>query len=72
MIDAPTANRAGAVARVERDLDAHLKSLRRKLEWAVLRGEPVDRLQARIRSEEDLLRRMRAYGHGLGNIRRLE
>lgn len=72
MMDAPTANRAGTVERVERDLDAHLRSLRRKLERAVLRGEPVDRLQARIRSEEDLLRRMCVYGQGLGNIRRLE
>lgn len=72
MMDSPITNRAGSIGRVERDLDAHLRSLRRKRERAVLRGEPVDRLQARIRSEEDLLRRMRAYGQGLGNIRRPE
>jgi len=59
-------NRAGTVQRVERSLDAHLRSLRCKLKRAVLRGEPGDRLQARIRSEEDLLRRMRAYGQSLG------
>jgi hypothetical protein len=55
-------SQAGTLRRVERALDAHLRSLRRKLKRAGLRGEPVDRLQARIRSEEDLLRQMRAYG----------
>ncbi|MEX2261844.1 MAG: hypothetical protein WD696_07820 [Bryobacteraceae bacterium] len=65
-MEAPIIDRAGIVKPVERELDAHLRSLRRKLERAVLRGEPLDRLQARIRSEEDLLGRMRAYRQGLG------
>ncbi|MDT7778840.1 MAG: hypothetical protein QOC99_1352 [Acidobacteriota bacterium] len=52
---------AGTIARAEQELDAHLISLRRKLEKAVLRGEPVEHIQARICHEEDLLRRMRAY-----------
>lgn len=56
-----SANRAAIVAAVERELDAQLKSLRRKLERAAGRGEPVERLQARIRNVEELLRRMRAY-----------
>jgi hypothetical protein len=71
MTDAPIANPAGTLTRVERILDAHLRSLRRKLERAVLRGEPLDRLQARIRSEEGFLRRMRAYEQGPGSIRRV-
>lgn len=71
MMDATIADRAGTLTRVDRVLDAHLRSLRRKLERAVLRGEPVDRLQARIRSEVELLRRMRDYQQGLGSIRRL-
>ena len=66
MRDALVIKRAGAVKRVERDLDAHLRSLRSKLERAVRRGEPVDRLLARIRSEEDLLCRMRTYGPSSG------
>lgn len=71
MTDAPIADRAGTLIRVERVLDAHLRSLRRKLERAVRRGEPLERLQARIRSEEELQRRMRAYEQGLGSIRRV-
>jgi hypothetical protein len=61
MNEAQAPNQAATIARVEEELDAHLRSLRRKLERAVLRGEPVERLQARIRGEEKLLRRMRAY-----------
>jgi hypothetical protein len=70
MDDASTMNRA--VESAARDLDAHLKSLRRKLERAALRGEPVERLRARIRREEEQLKRMRAYGQGLSNARRPE
>ena len=54
-------SRAAIVAGVEQQLDAQLKSLRRKLERAARRGEPVERLQARIHGVEELLRRMRAY-----------
>jgi hypothetical protein len=62
-----------AVESVARDLEAHLGSLRRKLERAAGRGEPVERLRARIRSEEEQLRRMRAYGQGVqGGTRRPE
>jgi len=70
MDDASTMNRA--VESAARDLDAHLKSLRRKLERAALRGEPVEHLRARIRREEEQLKRMRAYGQGLSNARRPE
>ena len=52
------------VAHVEQEIDAHLRSLRRKLSRAVERREPVEGLQARIRSEEELLHRMRAYRSG--------
>lgn len=55
------ANRLVPVAHIERELEAHLRSLRRKVEWATRRGEPVERLRARIHREEELLRRMRAY-----------
>lgn len=68
----PRASRAGILERVGRDLEGHLKSLRRKLQRAVRRGEPVDRLQARIRSEENLLRRMRANEQGPRSVRGLE
>ncbi|MDT5156607.1 MAG: hypothetical protein QOH51_964 [Acidobacteriota bacterium] len=61
MNKAPQEIQAGTIARAEQELDAHLRSLRRKLEKALLRGEPVERVQARIRNEEELLRRMRAY-----------
>ncbi|BBA36209.1 uncharacterized protein sS8_4279 [Methylocaldum marinum] len=64
-MDAPKINRNGIGNRVEQDLEGHLRALRSKLERAVRRGEPVDRLEARIRSEEDLLRRMRTYRHGV-------
>ncbi|HEX7177285.1 MAG TPA: hypothetical protein VF240_18655 [Pyrinomonadaceae bacterium] len=70
--DAPRVNRAAVVAGVARDLDAHLRSLRRKLERAALRGEPVERLQARIRREEEQLRRLRAYEQGQLDTRRPE
>jgi hypothetical protein len=61
MTNTLTGSQAGTLHGAGRALDAHLRSLRRKLERAGLRGEPVDRVQARIRTEEDLLRRMRAY-----------
>jgi hypothetical protein len=65
-------SRPAAVAQVERELDAHLKSLRRKLERAARRGEPVEGLRARIRGEEELLRRMRAYRAGRQETRSTE
>ena len=49
-----------AAESVASDLDAHIRSLRRKLERAAARGEPVEHLLARIRSEEAQLRRLRA------------
>ncbi len=64
MAEAPRMNRAGIIEGIERDLEGHLKSLRRRRERAVRRDEPVDRIEARIRSDEDLLRRLRAYGQG--------
>jgi len=57
----PELHRLVPVALVEQEIDAHLTSLRRKLQQAERRGEPVEGLRARIRSEEELLRRMRAY-----------
>ena len=57
--DATEVNGAAHLAGVERDLGAHLRALRRKLERAARRGAPVERLQARIRGEEELLRQMR-------------
>lgn len=65
-------NVSRAVDSVARDLESHLKSLRRKLERAALRGEPVERLRARIRREEEQLRRMRARAHAPTNTRRPE
>jgi len=49
-----------AAESVAGDLEAHVRSLRRKLERAAGRGEPVEHLLARIRSEEAQLRRLRA------------
>ena len=40
-------------------LEAHVRSLHRKLDRRLARGEATDDLAARIRSEEDLIRRMR-------------
>ena len=50
---------AAHAAGVERELDAHVRALRRKLERAARRGEPVAHIEARLRGEEELLRRMR-------------
>ena len=50
-----------AVESVASDLDAHIRSLRRKLERAAERGEPVEHLLARIRSEDEQLRRLRTH-----------
>jgi len=61
-----------AAESVARDLEAHLNSLRRKLERAARRGEPVERLRARIRHEEEQLKRLRAYTQGLSETRRPE
>ena len=61
-----------AVESVARDLDAHIRSLRRKLERAARRGEAVERLLARIRREEEQLLRMRAHMQGQSNTRRPE
>jgi hypothetical protein len=60
------------IALVEQEIDAHLKSLRRKLARAARLGEPVDGLRARIRGEEALLRRMRAFQAGRRETRRPE
>ena len=70
--DPTRVSRAAIAAGVTRDLDAHLRSLRRKLERAALRGEPVERLQARVRREEEQLRRLRAYEQGGQDTRRTE
>lgn len=70
MTQTPEVNRLVPVAHVERELDAHLKSLRRKLERAARRGEPVEGLRARVRGDEELLRRMRAYQPGGRETRR--
>ncbi|HEV8637606.1 MAG TPA: hypothetical protein VG370_25590 [Chloroflexota bacterium] len=72
MRETPEVNRLAPVAQVERQLDAHLRSLRRKLERAARRGEPVEGLRARIHDEEALLRRMRAYASGRRTTRRPE
>ena len=72
MRETPHVNRFAPVAQVERELDAHLKSLRRKLERAARRGEPVEGLQVRIHGEAELLRRMRAYPTGRRETRRPE
>jgi hypothetical protein len=61
-----------AAESVARDLEAHVNSLRRKLERAARRGEPVERLRARIRQEEEQLKRLRAYTRGLSETRRPE
>jgi hypothetical protein len=56
----PTTVRAGAVLTTAReDLEAHVRSLRRKLERRRARGDAADDLRTRIRSEEDLIRRIR-------------
>jgi hypothetical protein len=70
MRQTPEVNRLVPVAHVERELDAHLKSLRRKLERAARRGEPVEGLRARVHGDEELLRRMRAYQPGGRETRR--
>ena len=44
-----------------RDLEVHLRALRRKLDCASTSRERIERLEARIRSEELLLRRMLRY-----------
>jgi hypothetical protein len=72
MRETPEVNRLAPVAQVERELDAHLKSLRRKLERAARRGEPVEGLRARIHGEAELLRRMRAFASGRRTTRRPE
>lgn len=61
MKETPNLNPAGVVARAAEDLDAQLRSLRRKLERAARRGEPTERLEARVRGVEEQLRRLRAY-----------
>jgi hypothetical protein len=70
MRETPDVNRLVPVALVEQEIDAHLKSLRRKLERAARLGEPVDGLRARIHGEEELLRRMRAFRTGRRETRR--
>jgi hypothetical protein len=72
MRETPEVNRLVPVAQVERELDAHLSSLRRKLERAARRGEPIEGLRARIHGEEELLCRMRAYQTGRQETRRPE
>jgi hypothetical protein len=72
MRETPQVDRLAPVAQVERELDAHLKSLRRKLERAARRGEPVEGLRVRIHGEEELLRRMRACQPGRRETRRPE
>ena len=64
MTDARIVEHGGTLRCVERDLAAHVMSLRRKLQRAARRGEQADRLQARIRSEEALLARMQAFRKG--------
>jgi hypothetical protein len=60
------------VTQVEQEIDAHLRSLRRKLERAARLGEPVDGLQARLHGEEELLRRMLSFQSGRRETRRPE
>jgi hypothetical protein len=60
------------VESVAGDLDAHVRSLRRKLERAAERGQPVERLLARIRREEEQLLRLRAHAQRQGETRRTE
>ena len=72
MREMPEVSRFVPVAQVERELDAHLKSLRRKLERATRRGEPVEGLRERIHGEVELLRQMRAYQTGRLETRRPE
>jgi hypothetical protein len=72
MREMPEVNRSAPIAQVERQLDAHLKSLRRKLERAARRGEPMEGLRGRVHGEEELLRRMRAYQTGRRETRRPE
>lgn len=70
MRETPEVSRLVPVALVEQEVDAHLRSLRRKLERAARLGEPVDGLRARIHGEEELLRRMRAFRTGRRETRR--
>ena len=72
MRETPEVNRLVPVAQVEQEIDAHLKSLRRKLERAARLGEPVAGLRGRIHGEEELLRRMRAFQAGRQETRSLE
>jgi hypothetical protein len=66
MRDTPGVDRLVPVAHVEQAIEAHLRSLRRKLDRVLRRGEPVEGLRARIRSEEQVLRQMRAGHSGRG------
>ena len=61
-----------AAESVASDLDAHIRSLRRKLERAAERGEPVERLLARIRREETQLQRLRAHAQRQSETGRTE
>ena len=70
MEETPKVSRA--VESVARDLDAHVRSLRRKLERAARRGEAVEPLLARIRREEEQLLRLRAHAQRHGETRRPE
>jgi hypothetical protein len=51
-----------ALEAARRHLEAHVRSLRRKLDRRRARGEATGDLVARISSEEDLIRRMRRRG----------
>ncbi len=53
------ARTVSAMKTARRDLEAHVRSLRRKLDRRLARGEAIEDLAARIRSEDDLIRRMR-------------
>lgn len=70
MRETPEAGHVVPVAQAERALDAHLRSLRRKLERAARRGDPVEGLRARVHGEEELLRRMRTYQAARGRTGR--
>jgi hypothetical protein len=48
-----------ALEAARRQLEAHARSLRRKRDRRLARGEATDDLAARLASEEDLIRRMR-------------
>jgi hypothetical protein len=70
MTDLTSAIPLRAVEPAERDLEAHLASLRRKLKRAAIRGGSIERIHTRIQAEEEVLRRLQLYREG--TVRRMK